>query len=451
MNKILKFKIVGMHCQSCKTLIEEEVKSLPGINKIEVDYATGQANLEYDDEKTSITEIFKTISNLNYQPQTCEIKPEKKKEKVKVQHNNRSSFLLGILIPLAIGLLIGAYFLFTNFGGFEILAKLNEPNIGYGLIFIIGLLAGFHCIGMCGGLVIAYSTSSIKSQPQEKKLVTPHFQYNLGRLISYTVMGGVLGGIGKFFGINPVFTGIVMLIAGGLMVLMGLSFVTKWQILEKIKVKTPNFIAKYLFGQKHSQKPKGPFIIGLLNGFMPCGPLQAMQLYALAAGNFIKGGLSMAVYALGTIPLMFGFGLFISKISSQFITKIVKVSGVLVIILGIIMFNRGLTNLGSGFIAPSTGKNSSTQIIYGYQEVKMDLGAFGYEPNVLYVKKGVPVRWIINVKQMSGCTSAIRLDEYEIYKQLNYGENIIEFTPDKLGEIKFSCGMRMVWGKFIVT
>jgi len=444
MNKKIKFKINGMHCQSCKTLIEEEVKSLAGINKIEVDYAKGSANLEYDDEKISLPEIFKTITKLNYLPQTCEVKNNNKKP--------MPSFLLGILIPLAIGLFIGVYFLFNNFGGFQILAKLNETNIGYGLIFIIGLLAGFHCLGMCGGLVIAYSTSNLKSQNQAKNLASPHLQYNTGRLISYTVIGGVLGGIGKFFGINPVFTGIVMLIAGGLMVLMGLSFVTKWQILEKIKVKTPNFIAKYLFGQKHSQKPKGPFIIGLLNGFMPCGPLQAMQLYALASGSFIKGGLSMAVYALGTIPLMFGFGIFISKISSQFITKIIKVSGVLVIILGIIMFNRGLTNLGAGFMPASTNSaNNGTQIKNGVQEVKMDLSTFGYEPNVLYVKKGVPVRWIINVKQMSGCTSAIRLDDYNIYRQLSYGENIIEFTPDKLGETKFSCGMRMVWGKFIVT
>jgi len=441
MNKILNFKITGLHCQSCKTLIEEEVKNLPGINKIEVDYASGQAHLEYNEDKITLDKIFKTIQSLNYQPQTCETLRNTRKPVL--------PFLIGILIPALIGLVIGIYFLFTTLGGFEILAKLNEPNIGYGLIFIIGLLAGFHCIGMCGGLVITYST--LESQKQENRLISPHLQYNTGRLISYTAIGGILGGIGRFFGINPIFTGVVMLIAGSLMFLMGLSFVTNWQVLEKIKVKTPEFIAKFLFGQKHSQKPKGPFIIGLLNGFMPCGPLQAMQLYALASGSFFKGGLSMAVYALGTIPLMFGFGIFISKISSQFITKLVKVSGVLVIILGIIMFNRGLTNLGAGFIAPSTSNNSSTQIINGYQEVKMDLGTFGYEPNVLYVKKNVPVRWIINVKQMSGCTSAIRLDDYNIYKQLSYGENVIEFTPKDAGEVKFSCGMRMVWGKFIVS
>jgi plastocyanin domain-containing protein len=81
----------------------------------------------------------------------------------------------------------------------------------------------------------------------------------------------------------------------------------------------------------------------------------------------------------------------------------------------------------------------------------MDLTYRGYSPNVIFIKKDIPVRWIINVKQMSGCTDEIILLEYNIKKPLQYGENIIEFTPDRLGDIKFSCWMQMVWGKFVVT
>jgi plastocyanin domain-containing protein len=86
-----------------------------------------------------------------------------------------------------------------------------------------------------------------------------------------------------------------------------------------------------------------------------------------------------------------------------------------------------------------------------YQTVEMDLTYQGYEPNVLFVKKNIPVHWVINVKQMTGCTDAILMPDYRVDKLLELGENIIEFTPTKIGEIKFSCGMRMVWGKFIVT
>ncbi|HDQ22508.1 MAG TPA: hypothetical protein ENN28_00875 [Candidatus Uhrbacteria bacterium] len=445
MLKKVKIKIEGIHCQSCKTMIETAVYSLSGVLRINVDYYDCRAEIEYDESKISQAKIFEKIKELNYRPAEISKGIEFKKTTSKT-----SPFLIGLLVPLALAVLIGVYFLFAKYGGFEILAALNEQNIGYGLIFAIGLLAGFHCIGMCGGLVVAYSAFAIKKE--KKQLVAPHLQYNGGRLISYTLIGGILGGIGRFFGINPVFTGLVMLIAGGLMVLIGLSFIIKTPLLEKLKIKTPDFIAKYLFKQQNSKHAKGPFVIGLLNGFMPCGPLQAMQLYALASGSFSKGALSLAVYALGTIPLMFGFGVFISKISDRFVGKIIKISGVLVIILGLIMISRGFANFGYDFSSRSQEQAGSTvKIENGYQEVRMDLTYFGYDPNILHVKRGIPVRWIINVKQMSGCTNAVRIDEYNIYRDLQYGENIIKFTPDKTGEVKFSCWMKMVWGKFIVT
>jgi plastocyanin domain-containing protein len=75
----------------------------------------------------------------------------------------------------------------------------------------------------------------------------------------------------------------------------------------------------------------------------------------------------------------------------------------------------------------------------------------GYVPNTLQVKKDVPVRWVIDVKEMTRCTDTIILPDYNIRKPLQMGENIVEFTPDKAGVIRFSCWMRMVWGKFVVS
>ena len=121
------------------------------------------------------------------------------------------------------------------------------------------------------------------------------------------------------------------------------------------------------------------------------------------------------------------------------------------------MLNRGFVNFGYGMgsIVPrqttSQILNTTDKDAKGFQTVKMDLTFGGYSPNLLYIKRGVPARWIINVKQMSGCTNEIIMPEYNIRKKLKYGENIIEFTPKKVGEIKFSCWMKMVWGKFIVV
>lgn len=451
MLKKTKFKINGIHCASCKTLIETEIKALAGVTKIKVDRHSGEAQVEYHENKISKKKIFFEIEKMNYTI-------DKKKANVKkdITKMNKKSLLLGISIPITIVLLIGLILLIKQLGGFELLAKLNDGNVGYGILFIIGLVTGFHCIGMCGGLVVAYSVSDAKNDSKSnkaRKQYFPHLQYNFGRLLSYVLIGGILGFFGSFFGINPSFTGTVLLVAGFLMMLMGLSFVLKLAIFKKIKLSAPSFIAKFLYKQKHSKNPKGPLVIGLLNGLMPCGPLQAMQLYALTTGSMTEGALAMGLYALGTIPMMFGFGVAISKIGKNHIHKIIKFSGVLIIILGLFMINRGLNNFGTG-ISFARGENYEdlSVEVQDFQEIKMDLTYAGYSPNTLYIKKGVPVKWIINVKQMTGCTNAIMIESLNIKKDLKIGENIIEFIPPKNAkEIKFSCWMKMVWGKFVIT
>ena len=99
------------------------------------------------------------------------------------------------------------------------------------------------------------------------------------------------------------FIGWLVLVVGVFMVLLGLSLLTELKVLNKIKIHTPAFIAKYLYHNKKSKKPHGPFVIGLFTAFMPCGPLQAMQIYALSTGSFLQGGMAMFAYALGTFPL----------------------------------------------------------------------------------------------------------------------------------------------------
>lgn len=441
-----------MHCASCATLIETELKETEGISGAEVDFNKSLAEIEYDSSAASVDQIVRAIEKLNYRASAL-----KSGSRVKNSDNCSNSKIKKIVWPLTLiaGLFL-AYFLIEKLGFFELLARINELKVSYWLIFIIGILAGFHCIGMCGSLVITYSATMNKNLLSSKTKKLGHLSYNLGRLISYSIIGGILGGIGSFFGINPTFTGIVTIIAGILMVFMGISLFTNFKIFQKLQLRMPRSIVKCLFNQNKSKKSKGPFIIGLLNGFMPCGPLQAMQIYALASGSFWTGMLSMALFAAGTIPIMFVFGNLVSKIKGSQINKLIKYSGLIVIMLGVIMFNRGLTNFGWGFGGIFKDNYSKTEyLVTGevkeYQTVNMDLTYSGYSPNILYIKVGIPVRWVINVKQMSGCTDEIIMPDYNVRKKLGYGENIIEFTPTKIGEIKFSCRMRMVWGKFIVT
>lgn len=444
----INFKIKGMHCSGCENLIETELSAMDGVNAVKVDYNSGKCDLSFNQEKITEKEIIKAIEKMNYHAQ--------KNGQTEIKSNTQKQFFKkNIIIALVLILLISGYFIIQKSGLLEILSELNEQNLSYSLIFIIGLLASFHCVGMCGGLVVSYS-AKYKSNFQNTKrsdIFLPHLQYNFGRFLSYSIIGAILGGIGSFFAINPLFSAIIIIVAGVLMILMGVSFIINNIWLQKIKGLVPLFISKRIFSQIHKKKSKSPLFIGLINGFMPCGPLQAMQLYALASGSLYKGFLSMGIYALGTIPLMFGLGSMISLINIKNIKNAAKISGLIIIILGIIMLNRGLTSYG--FRAP---KSLTNEIVKEeqknkseYQTAKMDLNYNGYSPSVLYIKKNIPVRWIINVKQMSGCTDEIIMPDYNIRRKLQKGENIIEFTPKNAGTIKFSCWMQMVWGKFIVN
>ncbi|MDD4902177.1 MAG: sulfite exporter TauE/SafE family protein [Patescibacteria group bacterium] len=445
--KKITFNISGLHCSSCKVLVEAEVGSLPGVKKIIVLFDKGRAGVEYDETKTDLDKIFSKIKELGYTPELLDITATGKKK------FNKNWIGAGIFVLI----FAGGYFLIQALGGWEIMANLNNEKVGYGLIFLIGLLASFHCVGMCGGFVMAYSTRQLqiknyKLQISSHKL---HLQYNLGRLISYTVIGGILGGFGAFFGINPNFSGTLLLVAAIFMVLMGLSLATEIKWLNKIKIQTPDFIAKVIFKNRQNREPKGPFVIGLLTGFMPCGPLQAMQLYALSTGNWLVGALSMAFYALGTIPLLFGFGHFVSTLTASRMKQLLKISGIIVIILGLFTFGRAMSSFG--LLNPSAPKTPAqttpAPTPAQAQTAELTVGYSGYQPNVIYIKKGVPVHWVINLPKSMGCTDAIILynGQNQISKKLNIGQTVIDFTPESgLSEIKFSCGMKMVWGKFII-
>lgn len=131
-------------------------------------------------------------------------------------------------------------------------------------------------------------------------------------------------------------------------------------------------------------------------------------------------------------------------------SKLVYISlGLIAVVLSVFAFNS------FNFVNPVNSASSNDTESVGtnnFQEASMDLTYNGYSPNVIYIKKGVPVRWNIDVKEITGCTREIMIESLGIRKSLEVGKNVIEFSaPDKVGEIDFSCGMRMVWGKFVVT
>jgi len=444
-------EVNGMTCSGCELRIEKAVGNLEGVKEVKAANSESKVYVTFDAHVTDIYQIIGAIEKAGYTASFGKAANASHKGKEEKTGKNKTNYsqILGMIV-----ILLSLYVIINNTVGFNFIPKINQ-NMSYGVLFIVGLLTSLHCVVMCGGInisqCIAYKHLDDRNSLSSFK---PSFLYNLGRVISYTLIGGIVGALGSVVSFSGNTKGLVAIIAGTFMMIMGLNMLDIFSWLKKISPRMPKFIGKLLY---NNNSKNGPFYVGLLNGLMPCGPLQAMQLYALGTGSFTEGAISMFVFSVGTVPLMFGFGAFSTYLGKRFTHIMLKVSAVLVIVLGIVMAARGLSLSGVSvsFAAPDAYKiaesGSVAKIEGNVQTVSIDLKSNYYAPIV--VQKGVPVRFIIEAKEedINGCNNAIIIPKYGIEKRLKPGENIIEFLPTEEGNVVYSCWMGMLRSNILVV
>ncbi|MEN4099224.1 MAG: sulfite exporter TauE/SafE family protein, partial [Anaerolineaceae bacterium] len=323
-------------------------------------------------------------------------------------------------------------------------------------LFFVGFLTGFHCVGMCGPLVVGYTAKYASSGTQS---YGSHLLYGLGKTISYTLIGGLFGAFGAIFAFTPYTRGMVGIAAGVFLILFGLRMLNVFPALRHFHVKTPGFLMRFV--GKEYRKHHNPFTIGLLNGLMiMCGPLQAMYIMAAGTGSWSEGAAILFFFGLGTLPLLLGFGFLTSLISANLTPKILRASGVVVVILGSIMLNRGLAVAGAGFdfntlMARVSLALSPTEVVAepgaAEQTITMDVVSGRFVPNRFTLRKGVPVKWMINGKELNECNRVIVVPQYGLEIELHEGTQVIEFTPEETGVVPWSCWMGMIPGTFMVV
>ena len=449
--KILQ--IEGMSCTSCEMRIENALKKLDGVREVKAIFSSSNVYVTYDANRLELEQIIQTIEKLGYVVRNNKYDAAvvskantKKKKEGKLSVNQ----LLGIGI-----ILLALYVIIKNTVGFNFVPEIDQ-SMGYGILFFIGLLTSLHCIAMCGGINLSQCISYKVGKENSGKFsyLKPSLLYNSGRVISYTVIGGIVGALGSSISFSGAAKGIVAVIAGVFMVIMGLNMLNVFPWLRKLNPRMPKIFGKKIYNNNGKY---GPFYVGLLNGLMPCGPLQAMQIYALGTGSFVAGAISMFVFSIGTVPLMFGFGAVSSMLSGKFTNKMMKVSAVLVIVLGVVMANRGLalsgfslSSLPFGVVGYNQG-NGVAKIQDGVQIVTTRLSPGSYEP--ITVQKGIPVKWIIKARKedLNGCNNEIIIPNFNLSKKLEIGDNIIEFTPAQTGIFAYSCWMGMIRSKITVV
>lgn len=213
----------------------------------------------------------------------------------------------------------------------------------YWAAFSLGFLFSFaHCLGMCGGIVAAYSANL----PRDRMAWVPHLLYNLGRTLSYTGIGAGVGALGSIVALGGKLTGFqnaLSIIVGVLMISMGLGMLG-WKLL---RLDLPSLAGTSWFRRLFQSALRLPpalktFGVGILNGWLPCGMVYSGATLAAGTGSPIGGAITMACFGLGTMPAMFLLGAIAYQLGVEARQRLQQLGALAMIVVGGMILWRGV-------------------------------------------------------------------------------------------------------------
>lgn len=439
-----------MHCVSCEKLLEDELKNVIGVKNIQADRKKGTVEIEYDKIEPEYAEIKKIVEKFGYRASI-------KKDNFGLSMSKMKDWLKATLIII----LVFIFYRLLQQSGIVESVKLGNNQLNYGVSFLVGLVASVSsCLAVVGGVIIAFSEKyKAKGEKFYETAVRPNLLFHFGRLSTFFILGGFLGLIGGQISISGNFVAIFTIIIATVMGILGLNILGFLPSISNFGLKMPKNLTGKWGKLKESEHKLAPFILGGLTFFLPCGFTQSMQIFALTSGSFWVGGLSLFLFAFGTLPALLLLGITTSWTRSKKIAVFRKVAGAIIIFFAIYTLQSGLALKGVKTNVLTTKKEATTadnnlsqnsNTSAEVQTVSMKITASGFQPNVIKIKKGIPVRWVIDGQNVTSCTSKIIIPSLNISKSISSGQNIINFTPAASGDMPFSCWMGMVRGKFIV-
>ena len=298
--EIFQKRVDGVICPNCTYEISARLKRTAGVSAVKTSYIKSEVTAEYDPAQITEPELEAQLAKMGYP--------------VGKGRSNLLSDALGVLCIAAL------YFLLTRLIG-AVPMPMAEQGMSLWLIFLTGLLGGVHCIGMCGGIMLTQHNA---------------LAYNGGRMVGYTIMGGVLGAVGSVLTFSAGMKSAVFIVAGGLVVLIGLQM---WGVplLRRLRPGLPSPCGR----------TGRPFVIGLLTAVMPCGMLASMWFVAASSASAGKGAEIMLLFGLGTSVCMLLFGLLGDALTRKYNKYILKASTMIIITMGLMLMVKGIKILAA--------------------------------------------------------------------------------------------------------
>lgn len=433
------FYVRGMHCKSCEMLIEREIKILPHVSKVHASAQQGEVVVEYTKTPPHLSKLNEIFNKYGYV----------------FSSEQKNSASMGaeykiLMVFIAFVLVLG--FIFVSQSPIFSLIQVNATS-SLIAFFIFGLLASIsNCASLVGGLILSFS-----KQWSTMGKFKPHVMFQIGRILSFIILGGFLGSIGQALHVSLIINSVIILLVSLIMIALGLQMLG-FAFFNRFQLALPKNITNRFIDKNN----KLPLAIGILTFFLPCGFTLTAQGAALVSRNPIQGALIMLSFVLGTAPVLFLIGISSSELfkNHNLSMTFTKIAGILVLFFAIMNINSQFTVLGlpsvnstvltqkQNQVVEENKANGLAKIVNGKQVLQMNASSQGYDPDNFKVKAGIPVRWEITDTGTSGCTNAvIARGLFEGSIQLSQGTTSIkEFTPEKPGSYRFSCWMGMITG-----
>ncbi len=334
--KTFTFHVLGMHCKACVVLMESELSGVPEVSNVKasLEHLTVEVTGDFGDKTAE--HVARDLSEV-LKPHGYTLALERQQHLVKWSE-------FRVALPIAGGFIL----LFIILQKLDIVNLVSATEVSYGTAFLIGLIASVStCMAVVGGLVLSMSANFAK----EGDKIRPQILFHAGRLVSFLILGGVIGALGSALQLGSTGTFILSFIVAIVLLLLGINLLDIFPWAKKLQPTMPAFIGKRVHGLKNVNHTLTPLLVGVATFFLPCGFTQSMQIYALTTGSFLTGALTMFTFALGTLPV-----LALLSFSSLGIRKYAQ-SGVFFKSAGLVVIFFGLFNLinslvGAGIIPP---------------------------------------------------------------------------------------------------
>jgi uncharacterized protein len=439
--RYLQLEINGMHCANCVVAVERALKDAPGVERVRASYPPGRAVITYALE-IDLQGVHSALEEQGYSVKA--VNEVDDPTPAKTDHTY-------LEIAAAFLILIGIAFALQHFQLLPRAFSISD-QMSYGLAFLIGLVASVSsCLAVTGGLLVAFAAKYNEANPYltDRQRLLPHVYFNIGRIVSYALLGGAIGALGGALTLSPAASGAITLLASLLMIMLGLNMLGVLPNIGRYLPALPPSLAHRLHDAAATETKGVAFLLGAATFFLPCGFTQALQLYVLSKGDFTIGALTMLAFAVGTLPALLSLSAVSSLAKGPFQKHFLRFAGAAVILLGILNIQYGLVLTGSEAARPASAKADAVaaevQPNRSFQRITMKVVDLAYRPHQFTVKQGIPVQWWIDGSEAEGCGRLLLAPGLGVRKILSdTSTTLINFTPQKVGDYAFNCGMGMM-------